>query len=493
MATEIYDNLNLKKASHQDARLITVATYANLPNPNTSSNFIYEGAKIYVTDEATNYQAQIITGITLGWVNIGGITSTPLVQGTITLIPSTINLDLSLVSPAIALCDNVLIKIQGGTTVTLNSITNWPTVTPGIFKAITFYSDSGKEVTYTHKDYDIASAGNIILEDGFDMTIAGRTIANESLTLVKQDVVFCQWSATQFLKNGDLLTNLLSALIIDNTLTSTSTTKALSAFQGKILKDLVDSKQPTLGAGDFIDITSNVIKTLPRDWEDWTPVVGTSVNPSVTIPTVFSSWRVNKSYYYIDWRSIGNSLWLLPPGRTPGDFTHWIEIDKPQSATQKIRYRLAQNASPTLVGTSHQVKFLINDSVGTMTGINFNSDGSSTEKVAFTLPVGRYEIKARVTFTATLPQNYVLYLMNTNGLGSFVTGLPAGSVGLELSQGFTNPSATVGIHEVCGFVDIVTANSFDGFMLALSCGAIGDLSLTYQYPYNGYIDITKIL
>ena len=40
MATEIYDNLNPKKKSHLDERLITVATYGDLPDPNVNTNFI---------------------------------------------------------------------------------------------------------------------------------------------------------------------------------------------------------------------------------------------------------------------------------------------------------------------------------------------------------------------------------------------------------------------------------------------------------------------
>ena len=48
MAIEIIDNLDPKKASHLDDRLTTVANVASLPDLTIASNFLYEGATIYI-------------------------------------------------------------------------------------------------------------------------------------------------------------------------------------------------------------------------------------------------------------------------------------------------------------------------------------------------------------------------------------------------------------------------------------------------------------
>jgi len=127
MSTTIHNNFKLSRAVHIDAKLVPVANFAALPDPNMAANCIYEGAVIYVQDVKLNYQAQDDgSGLgTFAWVSIGGQTDA-LVVGSINLLPTATNIDLSTVSPAIANCYAVVISIVGGTTVNLNTFTNFP-------------------------------------------------------------------------------------------------------------------------------------------------------------------------------------------------------------------------------------------------------------------------------------------------------------------------------------------------------------------------------
>ena len=60
MSTEINNNLYPKLAKSLDARLGSVANAASLPVIANTSNFLFEGAIIYVQDETTNYQVQVL-------------------------------------------------------------------------------------------------------------------------------------------------------------------------------------------------------------------------------------------------------------------------------------------------------------------------------------------------------------------------------------------------------------------------------------------------
>jgi len=82
MAHKINNNFELKKKSLLDERLTPVDTLSLLPNPNTPSNFIPEGAEILVRDSGLNYQAQRdpLNINNLIWV-VSNVNTTPPISG----------------------------------------------------------------------------------------------------------------------------------------------------------------------------------------------------------------------------------------------------------------------------------------------------------------------------------------------------------------------------------------------------------------------------
>jgi hypothetical protein len=246
MSVNLIDNFNPKIAKHLDQRLNPVDTFADLLDPTVAANFLYEGAHAYVKDVKKFYKVDD-NGSALEWVLVD---PEDLVIGTINITSSTFILDMSLVTPDIADCYAVQVNIVGsGTSATIQAITNFPTGD----KLITFYIQSGKTVTFKHFDYDVATSDQIVLENGFDITVTGRDIGNESVTFKKHGVAVCQWDATQFMKASEWAQNLLSVTIYDG-LDSTSTIMALSANQGKVLSDALDLKQDILFAGEKVEL-----------------------------------------------------------------------------------------------------------------------------------------------------------------------------------------------------------------------------------------------
>ena len=96
------------------------------------------------------------------------------VTGIINILPATTNIDLNLVLPSISSCDKVIINVVGGSSALISSITNWPS---GL--KLTFSTSVGQAVTFQHTDYDVAGLGDIVIEDGQNMTLNGRIIGNE--------------------------------------------------------------------------------------------------------------------------------------------------------------------------------------------------------------------------------------------------------------------------------------------------------------------------
>ena len=254
--TEIYDDLGLNKASRLDNRLEPVATFGNLLDPNLADNFLFEGTEVYVIDEkAFYYREETVTPGVYAWV----LSSTPdLVIGNINILATTSTLDMSAVVPAIAECYAVNINIVGGgSSATIQSITNFP----GSDKLLTFHVTAGQQVSFVHNNYSVATTDQVVLELGFDMTLNGRTIGSETLTLKKHDVALCQWDATQFMNASEWAQNLLSMTVIDDLL-STDGTVSLSANQGRILNNLIATKQDVLTFGNFLSLTGSTLDVV---------------------------------------------------------------------------------------------------------------------------------------------------------------------------------------------------------------------------------------
>jgi hypothetical protein len=300
MSVNTIDNLNPKIAKHLDERLKTVSTFSSLPDPTVAANFLYVGAQAYVQD-VDKYYKVIDNGSEYEWVLVN---PEDLVIGTLNITSSTFVLDMSLVTPDISDCYAVQINIIGsGTSATIQAITNFPASD----KLVTFYTQSGKTITFKHFDYDVATSDQIVLENGFDITISGRDIGNESVTFKKHGIAICQWDATQFMKASEWAQNLLSVAIYDG-LDSTSTIMALSANQGKVLSDALALKQDILAAGEKIELLPDnpspgitTINAVARTWNN--TLTPTAVGDITAFLTGLYSGAISTEYRYVDLRN----------------------------------------------------------------------------------------------------------------------------------------------------------------------------------------------
>lgn len=484
MAIEINNNLHLKLAKSLDERLGSVDDVASLPVIATASNFLFEGAIIYVREGTTNYQIQDILG-TLTWVNIGGTVTTVLVDGDISILNTTTNLDLSSVVPPIANCKSVTVSVVGGTSANLISISNMPDD-----MKILFLSSEGDTITYTHTDFAGAGIGSIVLENGFNISIAGRPEGNDSITLVKDTNSIVQYGATQFINKGDLSQSLLDALAVNNTLTSTNSSVALSAFMGKTLKDLVDTKQDKIIAGEHISIATDgkTVSSLPWLWEKYTP--STKSFPSLT--GIYTT--PTQTYRTVDFRGYNEGFWMLPPTKDPGHLPNWFNLDKATPSSTTARYTIAQDLAPTLVNSNYNPKVLLNSLVGTIDGIVFNTDGSSNEKMAFSLESGSYKIKMKLQLTSNKLGDLTLNMYVTNGKSTQALGVPVTNYIMDQVDIPTSLSTTIdGSYTVESYIEVGAAvGTQDGLVFGLTTAS--DLTTTTIHTgFAGYLEITKIV
>jgi hypothetical protein len=198
MSTPIYNNFKLNKAANLDTRLVPVATVNDLPDLNAPLNFLFEGAEIYVKAEKSVYRGQEDPSNpgTLIWEKVG---DPALVVGTLAYLYTETTADLAQVVPDISTCRAVIVDVTGGSAATINSIINFPV------QDITFYTTSGKQLTFKHTDLTVAGAGHIVLEVGANMKIKGRAVGNEYLILGKESSTIVQRGAVQFLSTRELL------------------------------------------------------------------------------------------------------------------------------------------------------------------------------------------------------------------------------------------------------------------------------------------------
>jgi len=452
MSTEIYDNIQVNKPAPLDAKSVPVAAVGNLPNPNTATNFLYLGAEIFVTGENAKYRVEVdpTNSANRIWVKQAVVT---LVAGVINIVGSTTALDFSLVTPAIALCDTVTVNVTGvSTTASISVFLNFPA---GFKKTI--YVQNGKTLTLKHTDYASANAGQIVLEDGFDMTLTGRAVGNESIIVERNVTAIVQVGATQFIKQSEWAKNLLSIAIADN-LTSSSAVIALSANQGKVLDT---KKQDKLTAGGGITIANNIITTNSSSWVkiDYTfaqapsraaeatydPIIflTTSIRTDGAVsfsgPPVSNIPEISPSNRYVDLRPsaaysyfIDGGLWLLPAGLPRSVANNWVCIEKPAAGQPSVSYKFPA----VTIGTSSTgicpipVIKTIGTGVGGLlergvTWGSFNA-GTAGRGYSFSLPgtviPSLYEIEFRVnsnTVTSAILQlklylNYNNYVTHVN-------------------------------------------------------------------------------
>jgi hypothetical protein len=494
MSQEIYDNFNPKIKQIFDARLVPVSTYSALPDPNLASNFIPEGGVIFVKDVQLNYQAQIITGVTLGWVNIGGVVDVVKVTGAINITPTSTVLDCSLVVPAIATCHSVVVTIVGGTTSSISSITNLP-----VGELITFYTNTGSILTFVHNDYDVATANSIVVEDGFDVSINGRTVANESITFKNHGTVICQWDAVQFVKKADLVTTFLQRIGVINSLSSTSTVLALSAYQGNILNGLINTKQNILTAGSHTTISSGSTPIIASTRWLWVKYSGLSTSPT-NVGTYLTSISISLAdrdkYFWVDLRDFDKGAWLLPPGNDPTVFGNWFNIDKPINNATFARYSIASDAILNPVALNYNPRFITNTYTGDDLSLSWNSDGPANEKVCFTLPEGAYRIRVKLNVVSDVHNDHTFNLYNINGLTTAAAGLPVSNVVKDIAT-VSSPTTSWTDSDEASYVvdDLIIVGSSpgvgDGIILGMTTTSTL-LSSSLNTTLTGYLDITKI-
>lgn len=448
MSVELNNNYHPKIADHIDARLSSVSTAANLPDPTVASNFLYLGAIAFVEDEDLHYKI-IDDG---GWQWVPFETAS-LQIGTINITAPTSTLDLSLVTPAIEDCYAVQVNITSGTSATIQEITNWPITAD---KQITFYVDAGYGLTFSHTDYDSAVSGQIVLENGFDMTLTGRTIGNESLTLKKHGTALCQWDATQFMKSSEWVQNLLS-IVVEDSLTSTSTTTALSANQGNVLNTLIGTKQQQLVAGIKMQlvpgISTTTINNLPRNWSVAYNGTGSIASPSAALAaayTIISATPVTNDYRVADLRGFSNGVnagvWIIPPGVDSSVIGNWISLSGTMRDELIRNYYSIADASPAtgLITNVYYPKFSSISVAGdsSIPGVGFGTGWPANEfaSVQFTEP-GIYTMtwNAHVQVGAAAgARRFLGAITMTNGAQSIANPVLGGTVIKE--EHFLNPS-----------------------------------------------------
>jgi hypothetical protein len=345
MASEINNNLKLNKSAALDSRLESVASYGSLLNPNTATNFLYEGATIYVIDEKADYQVQEDPDNPgqLIWVKLEIVS---LVQGTINITVLTTNLDLSLCSPAIELCDKVLINVVDGTSPTISVISNMPTD-----REISFKIETGKSVIFKHTDYTIANSGQIVLETGANMTLTGRTIADELLILERNSSAIVQKGAMQYVRSDEWASSILQLVVEDN-LTSSAINKALSANQGRVLENkkqnnisVLSPTRLTLNANSELTVLPYNKNKIIITWNDTkinsavqnTPaMLAALVTTDSLIPLVYEDRYavMTPAEGALTNKHLDFGIWLLPSGLSAAVQSNWFMIEGPTYVVQ---------------------------------------------------------------------------------------------------------------------------------------------------------------
>lgn len=492
MASEIYNSLDLQKASRLDSRLDSVSTYANLPDLTDASLFLFEGATIYVSDEKVDYQAQftVASPTVLQWIKLSDVS---LVTGAINILPSTVNIDLSLVVPAIETCDKVIITVVGGSSATITSITNWPTG-----KKLTFFSSVAQSITYKHTDYDVAGLGDMVIEDGRDMTLTGRVIGNESLTFEENGSSFVQWDATQFIKTSELAQNLLNIAVTDN-LTTTSTSSALSANQGVVLSGLINTKQNTITAGDNLSFSGSTLNAAPWPWTVTTVnslPLGTTQDNYLT-----TTWGTTTQKYYrlVDFTSTGDKF-MLPVGLNPSIISNWILIQSNEGIQKHSSYPATTAVAPQsdLIGGFWHPRFLLTGLVGDPSGLTWVTGvGGSNFGFSFA-QTGLYKVKFKLNMIddGSVPTRtflHELHITDSVGLSTDPTSTSIGVVDQYITSPFSEAAISKNVIVTLEkMINVTTVGSSNGFVVKTTSSTGDFTGYTLNPSVNGFLEIVKI-
>lgn len=448
MSTEIYNNFNLKKAEPLDKRLITVVNKADLPgwhetlsvnsstNPN-SNNFLYVGAFAYVSSEDNYYKIDS----NLKWVLKNTAESElGIAEVTIDENASQINLaELSTPNTTIAEVKIVKINVLGSSQIpSIFVINGFPTT-----HKITFRVQAGKAVKFMCTNYNTALPGQIILENGFDLILNGRSNgADELLTLENQNGKLCQYECVQFMTKSEWLTDIFSVNVINN-LNSTDTDKALSANQGKILDAKFLTKQDKFTIGPGISNTGDVLSAIPPNWIKLMPITTASTEAQFEALLLASSLSVdNVNYRYLNNNVIYDNgqeipltypwgIWILPPGKSNTNILNWIQLSPPPPAKLcAAQIKLVGGVNPDFTGALNFLKFKTPQGNTTELGITFNGTTSGTTPTANNFTINRsglYEVSVKIIFQAfqssynhyvALLKRLTFRLIATNGLTS---------------------------------------------------------------------------
>jgi len=432
MPTEIYDNINLNKPAPLDARLIPVNTRLDLPA--ASSNFLFEGAQIYVTTEKAEYRLEKNTSNVFVWVkqSSGG---EGLTQGIITILPTTTQIDLTNVSPAIATCDSVVIQISGSaTTANIYKIANLP-----VGQDMRFYVASGKDIVFKHTDLTTASDGALVLEDGRDIQIYGRAVGNEMLWLERNGTALVQRGATQFVGSNEWAQVIIEVGIDDNLL-SVNTNRALSANQGKVLNESKQDKFSLSPAERLnYNATTKTLSFLPYETEaiglTWTTVqiTAASSNVSTFLTSLNSAYNValtSQKNRYIDMtpnavpnKALNFGIWFIPAGMSLGVAANWMRLSPPENILQTQFLLLTGSISSSSTTAYRSINFSTTGIGNLKNFLTFDTLNGSAEAASFkfTNPEGAdsvYEIEYNITLkntTATQTNMFLTLYKNTSG------------------------------------------------------------------------------
>ena len=164
----------------------------------------------------------------------------------------------------------------------------------------------------------------LVVHDGFTaggFPVAARANADGTISLIKKD--------------GTIIGSINATGLFNNTLTSTNTDQALTAAQGKVLKDLADTKQASstaFGVGQtYQDVTASRVLgttyTNSTNKDIWVSV-SVALNAGATLAAYVNGNQVCNGFA----QQSNSQAWaglLVPPSGTysvsGGSITKWME------------------------------------------------------------------------------------------------------------------------------------------------------------------------
>ena len=125
--------------------------------------------------------------------------------------------------------------------------------------------------------------------------------------------------------------------------------------------------------------------------------------------------------------------------------------------------------------------------------MNFNSDGSTNEKMSFSLVEGKYKVKMKLNITSDKLNDLSLSLFTINGLTTQASGVPGTKVTKDVSFVPTSLATTSnGVYEVESYIEVGSSvGTADAVVFGLTSSS--DLTNTIvNTSFQGYLEITKL-